>query len=176
MALEIDRIGTQRYMQPIGMLARAHVIKDDSYKTEYRWVLDPPFQRGSVWTKSQKVAWIESILMGLGLPTLFINRFPVGGHPTYGFHDIVIDGQQRLRATAEFMTNKFKVRGEYYGDQSEPFKRVWSHTSGMTPVVYCGYETLGECAELYLKLLQAGTAHTSEEIEKAKAFLKECDQ
>lgn len=177
MTLEIERIGTQRFQQPIGMLARHHVLGKASRTDDDlcpRWILDPGFQRGSVWSKDQKVAWIESILRGLGLPSIIVNRFP-REHPTYCWSEIVIDGQQRLRATAEFMQNKFKVYGEYYGHQSGAFQRSWVMSAGLTPVIYCAYETERECAELYLKLLTAGTAHTMEELEKAKRFIEECE-
>lgn len=174
MALEVERIGTDRAHQPMGMLAAAYVMTDHPYSRKEPWVLNPPFQRGAVWTLKQKRAWIESILMGIGLPSIFVNRFPasVCPHPDYGWTEIVIDGQQRLRATAEFMQNKFQVRGEYFKDQSIVFRRNFTNLSGMCQVVYCAYETEKECAELYLKLLRAGTAHTPEEIKKAEDFIK----
>jgi hypothetical protein len=175
MALEIERIGTERYQQPMGMLAQFHVLDRAVGPGDCpKWVLNPSFQRGAVWTKAQKIAWIETILRGLGLPAIIVNRFPKE-HPTYGWSEVVIDGQQRLRATAEFMQSKFKVRGEYYGQQSMPFQRNWVMASGLSPVVYCAFATERECAELYLKLLTAGTAHTSKEIEKARTFIEECE-
>lgn len=177
MALEVERIGTERHQQPIGMLVRSRMLRPEKDSTDPGGlpplILNPTFQRGAVWTKDQKVAWIESILRGLGLPAIILNRF-WGEHPKYGFSEIVIDGQQRLRATAEFMNNKYSVRGEYYGDQSHYFKNNWIMSAGICPVVYCAYETERECAELYLKLLTAGTAHTSAEIKKAQEFIAGC--
>jgi len=177
MALKFERIGTGTYQQPMGMLADSFILRaerdsNDPSKAE-GWVLDPAFQRGSVWTLDQKVAWIETILRGLGLPAIIINRFPEE-HPVYGWREIVIDGQQRLRATAEFMQDKFRVRGELYGEQDNAFHRFWTMGIGIAPVVYCAYETERECAELYLKLLTAGTAHTPAEIEKARRYIEEC--
>lgn len=171
MALKADRIGTQTYYQPMGMIANTNIIRAGQDGELPGWCLTPAFQRGSVWTLDQKVAWIESILMGIGLPALFVNRFP-DEHPVYGFREIVIDGQQRLRATAEFMQDKFRVRGELYSEQSIPFKRSFTMHDGKTSIVFCAYKTEKECAELYLKLLRAGTSHTSAEIKKAEAFIK----
>jgi hypothetical protein len=176
MTLEIERIGTDRAQQSMGMIAASYVMEDHPYsrKKEDLWVLNPRFQRGAVWSLKQKRAWIESMLMGIGLPSIFVNRFPssVCPHPDYGWTEIVIDGQQRLRATAEFMQSKFQVRGEYFKDQDIVFRRGFTNGAGMCQVVYCAYETEKECAELYLKLLQAGTAHTTDEIKKAKEFVR----
>lgn len=122
MALVADRIGTQSYQQPMGMITNTNVIRAE--------------------------------------------------HPVYGFQEIVIDGQQRLRATAEFMQDKFRVRGELYSEQSVPFKRSFTMHDGKTAIVLCNYKTEKECAELYLRLLRAGTSHTPAEIKKAEAFMR----
>lgn len=173
MALDHERIGTDVYQQPMGMVVKYRVLAEGDMES-VSWILDPPFQRGAVWTKDQKVAWIETMLRGVGLPALFVNQFP-GDHPTYGFREVVIDGQQRLRATAEFMRDKFRVRGELWSEQTKVWRRQFCHSRSMCNVVLCKYDTLKECAELYLKLLTAGTAHTPAEIEKARQFIKDCD-
>lgn len=177
MALTYDRIGAGTYQQPMGLLAYTYILNAKNDESDPgrapAWVLDPPFQRGSVWTVEQKQAWIESILMDLGLPAIFVNRFPKQ-HPVYGWREIVIDGQQRLRATAEFMEDKFRVRGELWSEQDITFHRIFKMSLGCVPVVYTGYETDRECAELYMKLLKAGTAHTPEEIDKAQRYIEEC--
>jgi hypothetical protein len=172
MALEIERIGTMRHDQPMGLLAKTHLLThDDELGTG--WIVDPLFQRGSVWSLEQKQAWIESLLMGIGLPAIIVNRFPLNEeHPVYGFKEIVIDGQQRLRATAGFLRDEFKVRGEYFSQQDDVFRRVFVYSTGLCCVVYCNYKTDRECAELYLKLLRAGTAHTELEIAKAENYIK----
>lgn len=151
----------------MAMLAKSFVLD-----AEVSWVLDPPFQRGSVWTPPQKVAWIETLLSGLGIPAIIVNRFP-DEHPVYGFREVVIDGQQRLRATAEFLRDEFRVRGELWSEQSSMFRRAFVMTQSICSVVYCSFRTDLECAELYLKLLQAGTAHTEAELDKAREYVKE---
>jgi hypothetical protein len=171
MALIANRIGIQNYVQPMGMIADTNVIRGGKDKELPGWCLTPKFQRGSVWTLDQKIAWIESILMGIGLPAIFINRFPEE-HSVYGFREIVIDGQQRLRATAEFMQDQFSVRGELFGEQSDRFKRSFTMHDGKTTIILCTYKTEKECAELYLKLLRAGTSHTPAEIKKAENFIR----
>jgi len=173
MALSYERIGSEVYQQPFGMFVKYRVLAEGNM-ADAAWILDPPFQRGAVWSKKQKVAWIESLLRGLGLPAIFVNQFP-SEHPVYAFREVVIDGQQRLRATAEFMQDKFRVRGELWSEQDIVFRRSFCNSVASCNVVLCKYETLKECAELYLKLLTAGTAHTPAEIKKAKDYIKACE-
>lgn len=170
MKLELQRIGNDRAAIHLRWLAERSKLP---FEDEQHLVLDPAFQRGAVWTLRQKQAWIESILADLPLPAIFINRFGTigGGHPKYGFRDIVIDGQQRIRATAEFLAGEFDVRGERFPDQDKVFQRVFK-MNVVCPVIYTSFDTEVECAELYLKLLTAGTAHTDEELDKARAFIK----
>src|SRR5678815_3550827 len=53
-------------------------------------ILIPPFQRGFVWTPRQASRFIESILIGLPVPGIFLWRHPETQRFT------VVDGQQRL--------------------------------------------------------------------------------
>lgn len=173
MALELERIGNDRCVIQAGWLAeRSALLPED----EQYLVLDPPFQRGAVWTLRQRQAWIESILADLPLPAVFINRFGTGGaHEKYGFKDVVIDGQQRIRATSAFMAGKFKVHGEKFTDQGEVFQRRF-RMNVVFPVIYTTFDSEVDCAKLYLKLLTAGTAHTKAELDKARAFIKESEK
>ena len=69
--------------------------------------LQPEFQRNSVWPKSAKAYFIDTILNGRPIPLFFFQRTtsPQSGHPEYA----VIDGQQRLRAIFEFLDNRFSL-------------------------------------------------------------------
>lgn len=174
MALKPERIGTENYKQPFGMFTKYRVLAESESLAESAWILDPPFQRSAVWTPEQKVAWIETLLRGLGIPAIIINQFPQD-HKLYGYREVVVDGQQRLRATAEFMQDKFRVRGELWSEQSEQFHRQMVMSQAPCTVILCKYRTLKECAELYLKLLTAGTAHSPAEIKKAKSYIKGCE-
>lgn len=170
MALALDRIGNERTTRQLVWLAeRCALPSDDSDHL----VIDAPFQRGAVWTLAQKRAWIESILADLPLPAIFVNHFGTSmtPHPVWGHKDVVIDGQQRLRATMGFLNDEFDVRGEVWSKQPAGFRRVF-RMNVVVPVISTSYDTERECVELYLKLLTAGTAHTPEEIKKARAFLR----
>lgn len=101
--------------------------------------LSPPFQRKPVWAAKQKCYLIESILLNLPVPEIFIQqKTTADGHSTY----IIVDGQQRIRTLLQFIgsetdpneeeSNKFPLdkldmTSEWYGksfsDLTEDQKR-----------------------------------------------------
>ena len=68
------------------------------------------FQRQFVWTKKQSSRLIESFMMGLPIPPIFL-------YQEENNKLSVIDGQQRLRSIISFFDNKFMNKGK-----SEEFK------------------------------------------------------
>jgi hypothetical protein len=69
-------------------------------------ILSPDFQRNPVWQKPQKDYLIETILLDLPIPEIYIvNRITSDGNSTW----IVVDGQQRLRTILEFINNDLSV-------------------------------------------------------------------
>lgn len=67
-------------------------------------ILDPDYQRQDVWNINAKSELIESILMGIPLPLIYVKQDDVGVF-------IIIDGRQRLTTLFEFMQNKFALKG-----------------------------------------------------------------
>lgn len=63
------------------------------------------FQRGFVWTKPQADRFLESLLLGMPVPGIFLVREPNGIF-------LVLDGHQRLRTLAAFYKGIF--RGDEY--------------------------------------------------------------
>jgi hypothetical protein len=62
--------------------------------------LRPPFQRKPVWTEKQRCALIESILLGIPVPEIYVQvTQSEEGTAFYG----VVDGQQRLRTILQFV-------------------------------------------------------------------------
>jgi hypothetical protein len=59
------------------------------------------FQRELVWKKSQADRFIESLLLGLPVPSIFLVKEPNGKF-------LVLDGQQRLRTLESFYSGVFK--------------------------------------------------------------------
>lgn len=65
--------------------------------------LDPEFQRNAVWTLKQKSELIESILMGIPIPTIYVKEDDKGVY-------IIVDGHQRLTALFQFMSHEFPLQ------------------------------------------------------------------
>jgi len=64
--------------------------------------LDPEFQREGVWNPKQRSELIESIIIGIPLPILYIKENKDGNW-------ILIDGRQRLSTIFDFMDNRFAL-------------------------------------------------------------------
>ena len=73
------------------------------FQTQYRegrLELRPPFQRKPVWTDKQRSALIESALMDIPIPEVYVQA-EIGSDGTA--HYAVVDGQQRLRTILQFI-------------------------------------------------------------------------
>ena len=66
--------------------------------------LDPDFQRNYVWKQKQKSELIESIIMGIPLPLIYLAETMEGNL-------VIVDGRQRLTTFFHFMDNKFALNG-----------------------------------------------------------------
>jgi hypothetical protein len=65
-----------------------------------RLAIRPPFQRKPVWSAKQRCALIESILMGIPIPEVYVQvALTEDGTEEFG----VVDGQQRLRTILQFV-------------------------------------------------------------------------
>jgi hypothetical protein len=71
----------------------------DHYKNG-RLELRPPFQRKPVWSQKQRCALVESILMNIPIPEVYV-QVSVREDGTQEFG--VVDGQQRLRTILQFV-------------------------------------------------------------------------
>lgn len=66
--------------------------------------MNPDFQRNLVWSKTQKSRFIESALMNLPLPPIYLKK-------ESDTKFIVVDGLQRSAALSDFIENKFALYG-----------------------------------------------------------------
>lgn len=91
------------------------------YRRYQRNRLDPQpfFQRYQVWSLQKNSRLMESILLDLPIPLLYLSQEPDGS-------SAVIDGQQRLMALFDFLDGKYKltgvskkINGKYFADLSD---------------------------------------------------------
>lgn len=88
------------------------LIKDVRDK---RLVISPYFQRDLVWRDLHKVDFIRTIRMGYPFPQIFISRGRINVD-TMTSQACVVDGQQRMNAIQEFLSNKLRVDGSIFSD------------------------------------------------------------
>lgn len=71
----------------------------------------PEYQRDDVWTDKQKSLFIESLLIGLPIPYIFIADIDEKEEPDADGRVEIIDGSQRSRTIYQFRNNKLKLKG-----------------------------------------------------------------
>jgi hypothetical protein len=77
--------------------------------------LNPEFQRRGRWDQERRSRFIESLIMNVPIPPVFL------GEDDYGSY-VVLDGRQRLTAVHEFLKNTYTLRG----------LKVWQELNGKT--------------------------------------------
>ncbi len=90
--------------------------------------IKPPYQRKPVWSAKQKCYLIESILLGLPVPEIYIQQTTTPeGVTTYA----IIDGQQRIRTVLQFIGSEKDPHEQEYNkfaldklEANSPWKNV----------------------------------------------------
>jgi hypothetical protein len=96
------------------------------FVTNRKWLnLKPEYQRRLVWDDAKRSLFIESLLLNIPIPPIFIYEWDLNRYE-------VMDGQQRLNAIVEFYENGFALKkldrwsdldGFRYKDLPETLKR-----------------------------------------------------
>lgn len=103
-----DRFTITSYGADFPVDALVKRVKNGSYFV-------PPFQRLFVWNTKQASRFIESLLLGLPVPGIFVFK-----EEKTGKH-LIIDGQQRLKSLESFYRNNFKDRAFRLLEVREPW-------------------------------------------------------
>lgn len=98
----------------------------------------PPFQRDYVWKITEASRFIESLLLGLPVPGVFLAKEPDTNKL------LVIDGQQRLKTLQFFYDGLFDPKQEERTHRVFSLTKVQSNFEGLT------YDTLAESDRLKL--------------------------
>lgn len=81
-------------------------------------VLDPPYQRGSVWTTDQRRNLVRSWLLGVPVPAIVLNdRGTAAWEGSYGAREhvyAVIDGKQRIEAAIAWFDGDLDVPASWF--------------------------------------------------------------
>ena len=99
---EARRAARPRAQSPVESLVRR--LSTDPSDVESDDIHIPSFQRGYVWTKPQADRFIESLLLGLPVPGIFLWKDPSSQRLA------IIDGSQRLRTLKFFYDGVIRGR------------------------------------------------------------------
>ena len=101
--------------------------------------LDPPYQRRSVWNQSFKDYFVDTVLLGLPAPAIFLfEEISPEGRSVYH----VVDGKQRLTTLLEFISDAFPVSDN--GQSRQQAGMYFSTLSPETKKDFWGYPFLVE--------------------------------
>lgn len=147
---------------------------------EHNVNMDPPYQRGYVWTQEQKERYIEFIFRGgesgkdiyINAPSWIDDCKDEDQEWANGIE--LVDGKQRVTAIIEFVDNKVKLFGKYLNE--------YRHWEGDKPAIL-GFrydvlihintlQTKEEVVKWYLDLNSGGTIHTDNDLAIAKEYLE----
>lgn len=120
------------------MIKRFHSVENIAWFVDLidrgQLILDPPYQRKSVWTLRYKRFFIDTIIRDYPAPPIFLNQeISPDGKSTY----YLIDGRQRLESILGFVKNEIAIpenfgdttlNGKYFDElQAEHKKGFWEY-------------------------------------------------
>ena len=79
------------------------------------YILDPPYQRGSLWDRTKKQNLLLSLVRGIPTGAIVINKRPYDKRADYAV-GAVVDGRQRLEAIRDFFTDRLEVPALWFDD------------------------------------------------------------
>lgn len=106
------RIVTEQARYPLAGILKMleEKIDGEGGEKEFRYKLDPEYQRRHRWSVERKSRLIESFLMNVPVPPVFLYERELARFE-------VMDGRQRLTALSDFYADKFQLAGlQYWSD------------------------------------------------------------
>lgn len=172
-------------------LTPTHRLAEDMYHQikKGQILLDPPYQRGSVWTEDQRLDLMYSFLAGYPIGSLIINdrmHGPWNRDANY-FKTCyaVIDGRQRLETVVAWFDGVLAfpaswIPADWYDATQVSEDDPWVTHDQFTaagqrhvesrmaiPVVTAQVDTVQDEAEIYRLVNAGGTAQTPEDLARA---------
>lgn len=161
-----------------------HTVADViELKAKQMLVVNPEYQRGAVWTATQKKKLIDSVLRGYPIPLFYFHHIVQSAGKLVSQRFEIIDGQQRINALADFHDGAFKLfdpvkddaearfpdfvkkqpcpwGGRFFQELSEPLKDQFRATP--LRIVKIESDDSNEARDLFVRL-QAGMPLNSQE-------------
>jgi hypothetical protein len=179
---------SQRQCDWFAMLLRENDEHDDPLRGGLD--LNPPYQRGSVWTTDQQRLLMKSFLLGVPVPALIVNdRHQAGFRQPDGSEDwryAVVDGRQRIEAVIGWLSGRLDIPASWLpadhvvstvetddgpyvfrSGLSEAERRRVS-TRMLVPVCTAHLTSLADEAAVYLLVNRGGVEHTEADLSSAR--------
>jgi len=106
--------------------------------------LDPPYQRRSVWTRKDRLYFLDTIFNGYPCPAIFLHKTTnENGKSTYH----VVDGKQRIETIFKFSGNNIsmskdhldgELAGKKFRDLSIDYKQKFWEVILRVKNIWCG--------------------------------------
>lgn len=128
--------------------------------------LEPDFQRGHVWKKSQQVAYVEYCLKG-GAQNNKLLFNCVGWMGNFKGPFVIVDGKQRLEAVRKFLRDDLEV----FGQKCSEFGKLPHEYHFVVNIN--NLKTREEVLQWYLEMNSGGTPHTKAELDKVRVLLQD---
>lgn len=164
----------------IPQMTQAHYAVHVSWSYLQAWLadhekiafdMDPPYQRGYVWTEEQKTAYLEYILKG-GISGRDIFWNCPGWMRGFEGPLELVDGKQRISAVLDFFSNKVKVFGHYYKEFEDSLRITDAvfifHVNNLT--------NKKDIVQWYLDMNTGGSVHTEKDLQPAYEMMKELER
>lgn len=132
--------------------------------------LNPDFQRDYIWTRQQKIDYIEWIMRGGRSGRDIYFNCPGWMHSFKG-PMVIVDGKQRLNTALEFLDNKIKVYGHYLNEYEDKDVLLRSITLDFKFHIN-DLDNREDVLQWYIDMNTGGTIHTTKEIENVKKLLE----
>ena len=142
----------------------------------------PDYQREYIWNNEKKSKFVESILMGLPIPFLFLYREKKKGYLE------IVDGAQRIQSLEEYCDNKLNLinldklvslNGSKFEDLPKKYQETFL-TTALRMIILDEETTLDSRREIFKRLNTTSEKLKSSEIRKGSlegtfsTFISEC--
>lgn len=140
--------------------------------------LQPKYQRGAVWSKSQKQLLVDSILRDLDVPKIYLREIS-----DTKFDEEAVDGQQRLTAIYGFYNDDFsiakdadpisgiEIAGMKFSELEEDIKDIFEAYELTVVILRSSSEE--EVEEMFLRLQNGTTLNAAEKRNAMPGNMKE---
>ncbi|MFI6030815.1 DUF262 domain-containing protein [Amycolatopsis magusensis] len=156
--------------------------------TEGELLLSPPYQRGDVWTPQQRIALMKSLLLGVPVAAIVVNRrgdnaeWRANEGDPGGVWYACIDGKQRLTTLCQWHAGELAIPADWIDpellttapgdtitatDLSTTGRRILGQRF-IIPMAEATLPSLASEAETYRLINSAGTSHNHADLARAQ--------